>query len=299
MLRYAVAIISLCTPAMADVPRVAVDIPPLHSLVAQVMEGVGMPELVLPPGLSPHDVALRPSDARALAGADLVVWIGPELSPAIARAVDALAVGEVLTLLDVPGSAVLEFREGAVFGGGEHDHDHDHGARDPHGWLDPVNAALWVHAIAAVLGEIDPTNSGAYEENAEAASARINAQRLEIEARLTPLRVQPFVVFHDAYHYFEARFEVEAAGAISLGDGAAPGPRRLAEITNAIEELGVRCVFAEPQFNAGLVDITVANAGARIGVIDPLGVRLELGVGLYDALLDAMATSFEECLAPE
>lgn len=341
MLRSTCALLALTAPAMADAPRVAVDIPPIHSLVAQVMEGVGTPELVLPPGLSPHDVALRPSDAAALSSADLIVWIGPELSPAIARSVDALASEAVLTLLDVPGTRVLEYREGPVFGeiGDEHDHgeehghdeeheeeeghdeehghdehghdeeqegeehghdgEHDHDGRDPHAWLDPDNAVVWTEAIRQALTEIDPDNATTYAENAATTMARLAELQTEIEARITPLRGQSFVVFHDAYHYFEARFEVEAAGSITLGDGSVPGPRRLVEIGEAVQALDVTCVFAEPQFNASLVETTLSDAGARVGVIDPLGVALEPGPDLYEDLLDGIATSFEGCLAPQ
>ncbi len=291
---------------MAEPPRVAVDIPPLHSLVAQVMVGIGTPDLILTPGVSPHELALRPSDAQALAGADLVVWAGPELSPAVARAVDTLASGEVLAVLDVPETVVLEFREGPVFeghGDGEDPEEisgiDDSGGRDPHAWLDPVNAALWLGAIAESLARVDPDNSEFYARNAQAAAQSIVILQADIDARLDAVRGQPFVVFHDAYHYFEARFEMEAEGSIALGDGATPGPRRLAEITGAIEDLGVRCVFAEPQFNAGLVEVALADAGAQVGVIDPLGMAFEPGVGLYAELMNAIVASFETCLAPE
>lgn len=343
MVRVALILLILAAPALADVPRVAVDIPPVHSLVAQVMAGVAEPDLVLPPGLSPHDVALRPSDAAALEGADLVVWVGPELSPAIARSVEALAGGAVLTLLDAPGTTVHGFREGPVFaeiaaddGHDEHDHDahehdehghdehghdeehahddehsgedehghadehgHDHDGRDPHAWLDPENAAIWIEAIRLALTEIDPENASTYAENAAAAVARLATIAEAVEARIAPLRGQSFVVFHDAYHYFEARFGIEAVGSITLGDGSVPGPRRLEEIGHAVEDLQITCVFAEPQFNAGLVEATLSEAGAQVGVIDPLGVALEPGPDLYEGLLLNMATSFEACLAPE
>ena len=361
MLRSTCAFLALTAPAFADAPRVAVDIPPVHSLVAQVMDGVGTPDLVIPPGLSPHDVALRPSDAAALERADLVVWVGSELSPAVTRTIEALSGGEVLTLLDVPGARVLEFREGPVFQDvgeghdhgdhdahgdedqdehghdeehgdhdehghdeehddhdehghdeehGDHDehghdeehgdaHDHDHDGRDPHAWLDPANAIVWIEAIRQALTEIDPENSDVYATNAAASVAELTALQGEIEARIAPLRGQSFVVFHDAYHYFEARFDIEASGTISIGDGQAPGPRRLVEIGEAVQEMNITCVFAEPQFNRNLVEATVSDAGARVGVIDPLGVDLEPGPDLYADLLNGMALSFESCLAPQ
>ncbi len=317
-MKYLVAgLMLIAAPALAEVPRVVADIPPVHALVARVMAGVGVPDLILPPGVSPHDAALRPSDAQRLAAADLVVWVGPELSPAITRSIDALASGAVLGLLDVPETVVLGFREGAVFGAAEDTHAHGHGAghgeehaeeqaeehdqahsgRDPHAWLDPVNATVWLGAIANALGAIDPENSACYAENARASATEIEALSARIDARMAPLQGRPFIVFHDAYHYFEARYGIEAAGSIAVGDGVSPGPGRLVEIGAAVTELGVVCVFAEPQFNAGYTEAVLSDSGARIGVIDPLGAALEPGEGLYLALLDGMATAFETCLA--
>lgn len=338
----------LSAPALADVPRVAVDIAPVHALVARVMEGVGAPDLVLPPGASPHGYSLRPSDARALQDADLVIWVGPELTPWLAGPLDNVA-GDAarLELLEVEGLRRLGFREGASFAAHEHgddehgdhdahdddhaqdhaDHDHDaghadhaddhaddhhddhasdtdahddhaHDGTDPHAWLDPVNAALWLDAIAAEMSRIDPDNAASYAANAAAARADLAARQDRIAARMSVLS-GGFIVFHDAYHYFEARFDIEAAGAISLSDATAPGPARVAEIRDLVADQGISCVFVEPQFNRGLVDAVFDGTGVRIGVIDPLGATLEPGPALYTALLDGMADAFEGCLGAQ
>ena len=363
----------MATPALADVPRVAVDIAPVHALVAQVMAGVGTPDLILPPGASPHGYAMRPSDARALQDAGLVIWVGPQLTPWLAGSLDTVA-GDAarLTLLEVEGIVTLGFREGATFEAhdhddhddhdhdddhaedehdhdehdhdehdhGAHDHDdhdhddhghddhghddhahdehaheehahddhahddhahddhagHDHSGTDPHAWLDPVNAAIWLDAIAAELSRIDPDNAAAYAANAAAGRAELATLQASIADRMAPLS-GGFIVFHDAYHYFEARFGIEATGAISLSDASDPGPARVAEIRDTVAAQGISCVFVEPQFNRGLVDAVFEGSGVRIGVIDPLGVDLDLGPGLYPALLDGMATAMEACLA--
>jgi zinc transport system substrate-binding protein len=315
----------LATPALADVPRVAVDIAPVHALVAQVMAGVGTPDLVLPPGVSPHGYAMRPSEARALQDADLVIWVGPALTPWLATSIDSVAADAAqLALLDLDGTRRLTFREGASFAAHDHaddpaaeshdalDHDHDHGAEtsdaehdhadhahdgtDPHAWLDPVNAALWLDAIAAELSRVDPDHAEAYAANASAARATLASQQADIAERMGGLSGE-FVVFHDAYHYFEARFGIEAAGAISLSDASAPGPARVAEIRDLVADEGISCVFVEPQFNRGLVDAVFEGTGVRIGVIDPLGATLEPGPALYASLIDGVATAFEACLA--
>lgn len=317
-------------PALADVPRVAVDIAPVHALVAKVMDGVGVPDLVVPPGASPHGYALRPSEAAVLQGADLVVWVGPGLTPWLADPLDTLAPDTArLSLLEADGVRLLDFRQGVSFAAHDHDadgekdahddhgheehghkehgheeqahddhghDDHDHAGTDPHAWLDPVNAGVWLGVIADELSRLDPENAARYAANAAQAKAGMTALEAEIAARMAPLSGQ-FIVFHDAYHYFEARFGVEAAGAISLSDAAPPGPARVAEIRDLVADQAITCVFAEPQFNRGMVDAVFAGTGVNIGIIDPLGATLTPGAALYDALLTGMAASFESCLS--
>lgn len=306
-------------PAAADAPQVATDIPPVQSLVARVMQGVGTPGLVLPPGASPHSYAMRPSDARTLAGADIVVWTGDALTPWLARAIATLAPGAAtVELLKVDGTTLLGFREGATFehhthgepgaegeahdehdAHDEHEHDeHAHEGVDPHAWLDPQNAQAWLGAIAATLAEADPGNAEAYRRNAAAADGELDALMAELSATLALVREKPFIVFHDAYHYFEDRFGLEAAGAISLGDASAPSPARIAEIRETLRATGAACVFAEPQFPPDLIETVVEGAAARAAVLDPLGVTLAPGPGLYPALLRNLAAALRDCLGP-
>lgn len=359
--------------AMADVPNVAVDIAPVHSLVARVMDGVGTPNLIVQPGASPHEYSLRPSEAAALQEADLVFWLGEDLTPWMDDAVETLAEdAAVTTLLDAEGTILLDFREGALFeahshdhgdGGhdehaedahdhdheehahddehahdehaydeahdhahddhdhgheehaegeehdhGEHDHDdhaghddhghegHDHGEHDPHAWLSPENASTWLNLIAGQLSAADPDNAGTYFANAAAARAEMEALSAEIAATLDPVRGGSFIVFHDAYQYFEMDFDFPASGAISLSDASDPSPARIAEIQGRIQEEGIDCVLAEPQFNPGIVEVVLDGTDANTGVIDPLGAELEPGSDLYPQLLRNMATTLAECL---
>ena len=181
----------------------------------------------------------------------------------------------------------------------DHDdaHDHDHSGLDPHGWLDPVNARVWLSAIAETLAEIDPENAETYRANAEAGRAELAEVIADVEARMAPLADQPFVVFHDAYQYFETRFGLNSAGAISLGDASQPSAARVAEIQQAMAERSVVCVFAEPQFDPSLVATVADGASVRSEVIDPLGQGLEPGAAFYPALIEQVAQSFEACLS--
>lgn len=177
-----------------------------------------------------------------------------------------------------------------------HDH-HDHGASDPHAWLDPKNAEAWAGLIAAKLAKADPANAATYTANASVVKARLAAQTAAISSRLNAVRGKQFVVFHDAYQYFEARFDMPSAGAISIGDAHKPSPARLAEIRDHVRQNEIACIFAEPQFNPGVVEAVAEGANVGSGVMDPLGSANAPGVGFYGALLDDLATAMIACLS--
>lgn len=323
---FASLILSLVpVPGRAAPPGVVADIAPLHSIVAEVMQGVGEPDLLVQPGASPHHYSLRPSEAEALARADVVFWISEELSPWLETPLENLAgSARKVEMLELPGTVRHGFREGATFekhvhadgedhdGHEDHDDDHEahedhaghegeeahhhHGDHDPHAWLDPVNAKVWAGEIAQVLAEVDPANAGTYRQNARAFAEAMDELTERLAARAEPLAGIRFIVFHDAYQYFEQRFGLPAAGAISLSDASDPGPARIREIQNMVADLGVTCVFTEPQYNPGLVRTVFAGSEVKqIGVMDPLGVDIEPGRGLYAELLNRLMTSLEQC----
>ncbi len=333
----AAAALLAAAPALADVPRVAADIAPVHSLVAQVMRGVGAPDLIVTPGASPHGYALRPSQARLLQSADLVVWIGPALTPWLAESLRALAPeARQVELLELPGGVTLGFRdagqaahddhhhapaaaEGRDHHGhaapdhmrdGSHDHDahhragrddhgHDHGDRglDPHAWLDPENGRVWLGAIAEELAALDPENGPRYRANAAAAQERLDTVTAEIAALVAPVAALPFVTFHDAYRYFDARFGLSHAGSVSLGDATDPSPARLKALRDRLQDGDIRCAFREPQFNDRILHAATEGGAVEIAVLDPVGRDLEPGPDLYAGLLRDMAQSLAECLA--
>jgi len=287
---------------MADVPNVAADIDPIHSLVSKVMDGVGEPKLVIQSGASPHGYRLRPSEAKALQDANLIFWMGEELTPWLDGAIDTLASNATVTsLLDQEGVLLHDFREGALFEAHDHsahdDHDdHGHGAHDPHAWLSPENAKLWLNIIASKLSVADPENAASYFTNAAAGQAEIEDMVAEVSATLKPVQGGKFVVFHDAYQYFENDFDFYASGAISLGDASDPSPARIAEIQRRIQEEGIQCVLAEPQYKKGLVATVMEGSNATASVIDPLGADIKPGPKLYTQLIKNMAKTLRDCL---
>jgi zinc transport system substrate-binding protein len=312
--------------AYADTPQVAVDIAPVHSLVARVMDGVGTPDLIIQPGASPHEYSLRPSEAAALQNANLVFWIGPDLTPWLTDTIKTLAPDAAVTaLMEVDGTIKLEFREGALFEAHAHEDDDDHvdeahddhdeearhddhdddetgheghgqGAHDPHAWLSPQNAMTWLNVIAGQLSAADPDNAGAYFTNAAAGRTEMEALIGEVIATLDPVRDGQFLVFHDAYQYFEMDFDFPASGAISIGDASDPSPARIAEIQDRIAEQGIDCVLAEPQFNPGLVATVLDGTEAGTGMLDPLGSDLEPGPALYSQLIRNLSTALAGCM---
>lgn len=301
---------SVTTLAQAgSAPRVVADIAPVHSLAAQVMDGVAEPELLLQAGASPHDYSMKPSEARMLDRADIVIWTGPELTPWLPDAMATLAPDAVrVTFSGLDGVTLLPFRTGARFearddhgdeGADAHadSHDEEEGI-DPHIWLDPENAMVLVSELADVLSARDPDNAERYRSNAQATRDRLLQLRSEITKTVAPLRSRPFLVFHDAYHYFEARFDIPASGSVSVSDAIKPGAQRIRELQQLIKDQGVVCVFAEPQFEPKLLSRLTEGTAIRSGVLDPIGAGIEPGRDHYPQLLRAMARGLSDCLEP-
>ena len=267
----------------AEVPRVVASVKPIHALVAGVMAGIGEPTLLVKGAGSPHAYALRPSDARALQDADVVFWVGPGLESFLARPLAALPrAARVVALAQVPG---VVRRDAA-------------GAPDPHIWLDPVNALALVDRMVATLAAADPTHGARYRANGAALKDRIADLDADLARDLAPLRGRRYVVFHDAYGYFEARYGLADVGAIVANPERKPSARKLRRIRDRIRATGAGCVFAEPQFEPTLVQTVIAGTGARAAVLDPLGADLAPGEDAYFTLLRRLAAALKNCLAP-
>ncbi len=270
-------------PVLAAPPAVVASIKPLHSLVAMVMEGVGSPYLLVRNNASPHDYVLRPSDAGALEQADLVFWIGPQLEVALARPIKTLAAkAETITFADVKTLVRLPL----IAGNGI----------NMHFWLDPENAALMVQKIADALIRFDPDNSETYRQNAQKASVSLRNLSAEITTILKPVTGQKFITFHNAYRYFQKRFSMPALASITINPQTAPGVKRINQIQGLIAGNEVGCIFSEPQFSPRLINAISQGGKVKIGILDPLGARLEPGPKLYFQLLKNIASSMRDCL---
>jgi zinc transport system substrate-binding protein len=286
--------------AAAAQPKVVVSIKPIHALVAGVMAGVGEPGLIVAGSSSPHVYTLRPSDARKIEAADLVFWIGPILEGFLAKPLASLAGNADIVELDhVPGIALLPARQG---GDWEADEDEHHRAaasateQDGHLWLDPANAKAIVRVAAVKLAALDPANAERYRSNAAALEQRLDALDAGLRQRLAAVHHAPFVVFHDAYQYFERRYGLTAIGSITVSPEHLPGAQRIQAIHGKVTALGARCVFSEPQFEPRLVQTVIEGTPARTAVLDPEGAALKAGPELYFTLMDGLADALVTCL---
>lgn len=274
----------------AATPRVVTTILPLHSLAAGVMEGVAQPELLLPPGASPHHYALLPSDARQLSEADVIIWIGGELEHFLQKSLQSLANKAVL--LEVSALPQLDILQTS-----ENHQGHGNETLDPHLWLDPINASHIIKAISQLLSELDPSNAQIYRDNTDQRIAQLQTLDQELRSMLLPIRTQPFLVFHDAYRYLERRYGLTNAGALTFNLDRPPGGRTISRARAKVAERGIRCIFREPQFEPRLAEAVARGNEVRIAVLDPIGADLPPGPEAYAELLRAIANSLVSCLS--
>ena len=280
--------------------KVAVSIKPLHSLVSSIMQGVAEPVLIVSTSGTPHGYNLRPSEARALQQADLIVWVGPELESFMAKSLSNITrVESVMTLLtDLPELLTHSARQGGAWGE-HHDHgdsEHHEDNTDPHIWLNPKNASIIASAVSQKLIAIDPDNTAQYKRNHTTLLDRLTSLEQRLNKRLTRLKKRKYIVFHDAYQYFENHFELKPVGALAIDPDRRPGARRLTELKKVIRDLSVECVFTEPQFEPRLIKVLTEGTMVRTGILDPLGSDLKPGSDLYFILMEQMADSLASCL---
>ena len=321
-------------PANADI-KVVASIKPIHSLASYLMNGVAKPDLIVDGYASPHGFAMKPSHAKMLQNADLIFWVGEDVENFLEKPLGSIAKkAEKIELMQIKGLQVLKFRERNIFDdhddhghddhdkkedhdshakkedhddhgkkedhddhGKKEDHDdherHAHGEFDPHIWLDPINAKVILNEMVEHLIENDPKNEAKYKSNLDEALKDIDKLTADVKSELNQSVAS--IVFHDAYQYFEKRFNVNILGAFTVNTDVMPGAEQLAEIREIIEHDKVACVFSEPQFNPDIIKAVAKDMNIKTGVIDPLGATLDPGKDLYFNLIRNMSKSFKGC----
>ena len=306
------ALFLVLTPLKAEI-SVVTSIKPLHSLTSYIMEGVGEPELIIDGVASPHNFQIKPSHAKMLQNADLVIWIGEDLESFLPTALKSIPKDAVVfELLDQSGLKKLKFREKNIFEGhddhghdehakkeddhddhGHDDHGHGHGSFDPHIWLDPANAKVIVKKITNQLSKIDKDNASTYKANSKKVIKDLDGLIKDVKNEIN--KDASFVVFHDAYQYFEKRFGLNVIGALTVNPDVMPGAEQLSEIREVIEHEKAKCIFSEPQFNPNIINSIASDTGVKTGVLDPLGANIDKGKNMYFDLIKDMSNSLKGC----
>ena len=315
------SLLTIFTPANAEI-KVVTSIKPIHSLASYLMDGVGKPDLIVDGFNSPHGFSMKPSHAKMLQNADLIFWIGEDLESFLEKPLNSIAKkAEKIELIEIKGLNVLKFRERNIFD--EHDHDdhakkeddhddhddhakkeddhddhdehkgHGHGEYDPHVWLDPINAKVILKEMTEHLIENDSKNTSTYKSNLDKALKDIDKLTMDVMTELNESTSS--IVFHDAYQYFEKRFNVKILGAFTVNTDVMPGAEQLSEIREIIEHDKVKCIFSEPQFNPDIIKVVAKDMNIKTGVVDPLGATLDPGKDLYFDLIRNMSASFKGC----
>jgi zinc transport system substrate-binding protein len=312
-----IGLLAFSTLAKADL-KVVTSIKPIHSLASYIMDGVGSPGLIVDGYNSPHSFQLKPSHAKMLEQADIIFWIGEDLENFLEKPLATIAKkAEKIELLEIKGIKKLKFRERNIFeeheGHDDHGHDakkeehddhghdakkeehddhddHGHGEYDPHIWLDPINAKVILNEITEHLIENDSKNVSTYKSNLAKALAKID--KLIIDVITETNTDLSYVVFHDAYQYYENRFNVNILGAMTVNPDVMPGAEQIHEIHEVIEHDNVNCILSEPQFNPDIIKSIAKDTSVKTGVWDPLGANLQPGKDLYFDLIRNMSASF-------
>lgn len=291
----------LALPAQAEV-RLLASIKPLQLIAAAVQDGVGTPEVLLPPGASPHQYALRPSDVRRVREVDLLYWVGPDLEGFLPRVLEGRSKPSV-AVQSLPGMTLRHFEaighdEHEHGAEDEHEHDHDHrpGSLDAHLWLLPANARVIATRMAADLAAADPANAARYQANLKAFDERLGQLDQRLKARMAAVSGKPFFVFHEAFDYFESAYGLRHTGVFSVAAEVQPGARHVAAMRARLQKAGPSCVFNEPPVRPRLAETLTAGLPVRLAELDALGMQATLDAGGYEKLLENLGDGLAGCL---
>ena len=316
---FLAALVGIACHAYAA-PKVVTTIKPLHSLVAQVMDGVGEPELLIKQG-SPHGYQMKPADAKNVAEADLILYVSHELETFMPPLLKKSGKEHSIEWAALPNLYPLPTRHGGMWEEGDDDDDHDHGdhhhhehehgheqghdhhghhhgAYDAHLWLSIARSKLLLEQTATELAAIDPANAAKYRDNAAKAAADLDALKTGLTTNLQPVQTRPFMVFHDAYQYFEQDYDLDAVGTVRVDPEHEPGAKRISELHQMIADHKIVCLFSEPQFPAKIVTKLAADGNVKTAVLDPVGADLAPGKTMYRQLLTNLADNLAGCLKP-
>ena len=292
-----VASFLLIGSAHAEV-KVLTSIKPLQLIATAVQDGVAIPEVLLPPGASPHNYALRPSDVRKVQSVDLLYWIGPDMEGFLPRVLNGRTLPSV-AVQDLPGMKLRRFAEDShshAEDADEHDHDHRPGSLDAHLWLSPTNARVIAAKMAADLSAADPANAARYQSNLKAFDERLDALDLRLKKRLAGIEGKPYFVFHEAFDYFEDAYGLKHTGVFSVAAEVQPGAQHVAAMRARLQEVGKTCVFSEPPLRPRLAETLVAGLPVKLAELDALGGYTPATAQGYEQVMEKLGNDLAGCL---
>ena len=283
--------------------KVVTTIKPIHSLVAGVMDGLGSPSLIVDGSNSPHNFSLKPSHAKMIEDAEIIFWVGEDLETFMIKPLESIANNATkVSFMDLDNITKLKFKEENILEVEGYDDDHDDhddhykhadGEFDAHIWLDPKNAIEIVNEIAKTLSLKDPNKKNVYYSNAEKLNHSLN--ELIEKINLSINKDARFIVFHDAYQYFEKRFDVSSAGALILNEEALPSAKKVSEIHKIIKKQNINCIISEPQFNPNIIKSIAQDSSILTGSFDPLGSSFDTNKNLYFEMILSLSNSLKDC----
>ena len=322
-----ILILTYSVEARSDI-NVVTSIKPIHSIASNIMDGVSEPILLVEGTTSPHSYFMKPSHVEAINKADLIFFVSDDLETFLEKPLNNISNNaKIIELMDNEDLFVMKFRENNIFlGDGHNDHDvhdehddhddhhdedkhakhddhddhdehghheHAHGEFDVHIWLDPFNAKVIANNIAEELSKLDPKNTSTYQNNRDKFVERVSDTEKKISQQLS--HYVSYVTFHDAYQYFENRFDVASSGALTINPDVMPGARQLSDVRELMADNDIHCIFSEPQFNPKVVEVIADDTDAKMGILDPLGATIPLGKDHYFGVLTDIANSLEDC----
>jgi len=285
--------------AKVSASEIAVSIKPLHSLVTGVAGNTAKPYLLVAGNSSPHGFKFKPSQLVVLSTAKIIFYIDEDFETFMENALNSIPKSVKKVAVAKRGRVqFLPLRKGGAWEKEKHDghnHGHDHGSNDMHVWLDPKNAVRMAKGIVRALSKVFPENKEIYRSNARKLVGSISKADQELENYFGKGKTRPFIVFHDAYQYFEKRYGLEGVGSITFDPHDFPSSKRLREVRKKLRTTKAACVFKEPQFSDRLVKTVVQGTSAKIVSLDPLGNSIKAGPEMYLSLIRQTRDSFTQC----
>ena len=298
----------------SETTGVITTIQPINSLVSSVIGNTGKTISLIPSQVSPHEYKLKPSDIKKLQNANIIFFVSHHLETRMTKVFKNLPKNiKIINLMENSGIKNLAIRDNQAWERNDHQHknevkdrhykyskkhnDHNHYEKedDVHIWLSPDNAVKIIQKVNKELSLIFPENDQIFKQNANQMITKIKQLKIELKNELSSIRDKPYVVFHDAYQYFENRFGVSSAGALTLNPDVLPGAKQIDAIQDLIQDKNIKCIFSEPQYNPKIIETLAADMKISTGIMDPLGAFIDQGPEMYQNLILDIANSLKDC----